>query len=87
MEWTPIEPKDQERIWAIALAILGRSQLSLAEALQAACAEFYGADKALTKGIKFYVVEDGEQVLRRVRELENGTWVNEKARSSAPKEG
>ena len=38
----------------------------------------------LRKGVKFYVHEGDEQVLRRVRELENGTWVYERARAKAP---
>ena len=85
--WTPIEPKDQEQIWDVAMAILARREITLTEALQAACAEFYGAHSALRRGIKFYVVKDGEQQLRRVRELENGTWVNERAqRSSSSKQ-
>lgn len=84
MDWTPIEPKDQDRIWSVALALLGRSQMSLPEALQAACAEFYGAERALRKGVKFYVLEGDEQVLRKVRELEQGTWVYERARTKSP---
>lgn len=80
--WTVIEPKDQERIWGVALAIMSRREISLAEALQIAAAEFYAADRSLKRGIKFYVMEDGEQALKRIRELENGTWVNERARAS-----
>lgn len=83
-DWTVIDKKDQERIWDVALALMARSELTLPEALQHACSEFYGAERALRKGIKFYTVDGEEQVLRRVRELENGTWVNERSRASAP---
>lgn len=91
-DWTVIEKKDQERIWDIAMALMSRSEISLAEALQRGCTEFYGVEHAMRRGIKFYALENGEQTLRRLRELENGTWVSERARVSGvstipPKEG
>lgn len=86
-DWTVIEKKDQDRIWDVATALMARSELSLVEALQRACTEYYGAERALKRGIKFWDLDGEEQVLRRIRELENGTWVNERSRSAAPKEG
>ncbi|TVQ94082.1 MAG: hypothetical protein EA397_02935 [Deltaproteobacteria bacterium] len=84
--WTVIEPKDQDRIWSIALALMSQSPqqggpTTLVEALQRACAEYYAARKALFKGLRFYEFEDGEEQLRRVRGLENGTWIKEKSPS------
>jgi hypothetical protein len=84
-DWIAVEPKDQERIWQVATALLSQGPqaggpATLEEALQRACAEFYAARRALTKGVRFYVVEGGEQHLRKVRVLENGTWVNERAK-------
>ena len=83
--WNIIEPREQDRIWAVALALLARGPAqggpaTLEEALQRACAEFFDARRALQRGLKFYVLEDGEEHLRRVRLLENGTWINESAK-------
>ena len=84
-EWI-VDPRDQERIWDIATALLSRSPAEggppgpLERALQQAAAEFFAARKALRRGVKFYVVQDGQQKLRQVRSLENGTWVQEKAK-------
>lgn len=82
-DWTVIEPKDQERIWDIALALLSRPPVqggpsTLEDALQRACAEFYAARQALVRGLRFYEVVDGVEELRRIRGLENGTWIKER---------
>lgn len=88
--WNVIEPKEQERIWDVALALLARSDdppANLTEALQRACAEYFAARQALTKGVRFYVLEAGEERVRRVRELENGTWVDEPSRAKTRPDG
>lgn len=84
-DWTVVEPKDQERIWEVAVALMARGPedegpQSLEEALQRACAEYYAAQRALRRGLRFYVAEGEAQHLRQVRVLENGTWVEEKAK-------
>ncbi|MFK7927940.1 MAG: hypothetical protein AB8H79_07110 [Myxococcota bacterium] len=81
-EWTVVEPKDQERIWEIAMALLASAQVTTAqEALQRAFAEFYATQTALQRGLKFWVLdENGDEQLRRVRTLENKSWVNERAK-------
>lgn len=85
-DWTVIEPKDHDRIWQVALALLSQGPqqggpATLQEALQRACAEFFSARGALRKGLRFFVIENGEETLRRVRVLENGSWVNEPAKA------
>jgi hypothetical protein len=85
-EWIVVDPKDQERIWDVALALLARGPgqggpETLEQALQRGCAELYAARLSLKKGLRFYMEdEEGEKHLRRVRVLENGSWVNEKAK-------
>ena len=87
--WNVIDAKDQDRIWALAVALVGNgSSPTLTDALQRACAEFFAAERALQKGLKFLVLEEGEEKVRRVRVLENGTWDDEPARTRPrPTEG
>ena len=83
-EWI-VDVKDQERIWRVATALMSRGPTdggpaSLEHALQQACAELFAARSALRRGVKFYVMMEGKQKLRQIRALENGTWVQERAK-------
>lgn len=85
-EWIVIEPKDQERIWEVAMALLSQGEgqggpASLEVALQRAATEYYAALKALRRGVRFYAIVGGEQEMRQIRVLENGTWVQERAKN------
>ena len=85
-DWTVVEPKEQERIWEVAMALLASGQtMTLEESVQRACAEYYATQTRLQRGLKFWVHdEDGQEQLRRVRTLENRSWVNERAKRRAP---
>ena len=85
-EWIVIEPKEQERIWDVAMALLAQGEAqggpaSLEVALQRAAAEYYAASKSLRRGVRFYALVAGEQEMRQIRVLENGTWVQERVKS------
>lgn len=84
-EWIVVEPKDQERIWDVAMALLAQGEgvggpPSLEVALQRAATEYFAASNALRRGVRFYMLVGGEQEMRQIRVLENGTWVQERVK-------